>query len=74
MQDDNIIDILRDLKSRVETLEKQKNVSLNFGTDGALILPQYTADPTPTEARIYYNTTTGAVRYYNGITSLWTDL
>jgi hypothetical protein len=48
------------------------NISLNNNELQNVVLQKLAADPSPITAKIYYNTATNTIRYYNGTT--WADV
>lgn len=54
---DGLIDIIRDISKRIESLEKRQNINeVTIPTGGKLVVDSLAADPTATTGRIYYNT------------------
>ena len=53
-------------------LDVQGNIDLNSNEIKEVVIDNLTADPTGTDGRIYYNTTSNLLRFYNG--STWLDL
>jgi hypothetical protein len=48
--------------------------AVNKTSTSTMLLTGLPSDPTGTAGLIYYNTTTGKFRGYNGISNTWTDL
>ena len=53
-------------------LDVQGNIDLNSNEIKEVVIDNLTADPSGTDGRIYYNTTSNLLRFYNG--STWLDL
>lgn len=64
---DDLITILKDLKTRVEALERRASLSkVTIPSDGFLVVDSQSSDPTGTNGRIYYNTTSNKFKVYEG--------
>jgi hypothetical protein len=58
----------------ITTVDATNVVASNAITAGAVQFSGLTADPTPAPGLMYYNSTTGQLRLYNGVLSQWQNL
>ena len=70
---EELVAIITGLEKRIEALELLVQIkNLTLPTDGKLVVDNRAIDPTGTNGRIYYNTTSNVFRVYEN--GAWRDM